>query len=72
VPETGDAKFSERLQTYTTADIDDRLRAQKALERTTYARLVTEALDRFLLTTEEISARIGGRSRRRPVQEVTA
>jgi hypothetical protein len=50
--------FSERLQTYVTPEIGDRLRALVALDRTSQARLVNEALERMLPSKAQLAARM--------------
>jgi hypothetical protein len=50
--------FTERLQTYVTPEIGDRLRGHAALSRTSYARLVNEALERMLPSKSQLAARM--------------
>jgi hypothetical protein len=50
--------FTERLQTYVTPEVSDRLRALAALGRTSQARLVNEALERMLPSKSQLAARM--------------
>jgi hypothetical protein len=50
--------FTERLQTYVTPEISDRLRVHADLSRTSCARLVNEALERMLPSKSQLAARM--------------
>jgi hypothetical protein len=50
--------YTERLQTYVTPEIGDRLRALKALSRTSCARLVNDALEQVLPSKSQLAARM--------------
>jgi hypothetical protein len=65
VPETQAVKpgrspspLTEQLQIYVTPDVSDRLRVHAALNRTSCARLVNEALERMLPSKSQLAARM--------------
>jgi hypothetical protein len=52
------SQFTERLQTYTTPDLGDRLRGLVAVTRKSQAQIVSEALELLLPSRDELAARM--------------